>query len=246
MVPIAARDAATQAVMERLNVEVFERGIRIRDFLRPADTFLQGHLLPAKFQAGIVAAGLVVTELELLLLLLLLRRASDGKINYHRFCKQLETLDTGVPAEGVPMITAAGKTSTLAAVRVPERPAGTDAATGTLLARTSRSGIAVAQLLLRLQNRIARDRVRVLEFFRDYDTLRKGVVPRSKFRTALAQMGLNVTPAELRHLEERFTVAEVSAAEAARVLRQGPGSCNTGSTGTSESPAKAGGDVSYV
>ncbi len=202
----APREEVTQALLDRLNHDVFAKNVRIRDFFKHHDGFVTGYILPDRFQQGIIEAGLELTELEFLLICTEFRRATDGKINYHEFCKRMERLLTDVPADGVPMMTAAGKTSTLAFVRKPELPVGTDEKTGKLQLRMSKSGLAIAQLLLKIQNRVAKNRIRVLEFFRDFDKLRKGFVTRDKFITALTQMGLELQPPEIAMLLERFVL----------------------------------------
>lgn len=165
---------------------------------------MTGHLLPDKFQEGIIASGLELTELDFLLICHRYQRSTDGKINYNDFCVRMEAHDTGIPADGQEIFE--GKRSTLAFVKPAEMPAGTDPATGTLQLRMSKAGIDTAKLLLKLQNTVARRRVRVLEFFRDHDKLRKGFVTNDKFLTSLTQMGLLLNPGEIANLVERFTL----------------------------------------
>lgn len=154
-------------LLTRLNQDVFAKKIRIRDFFKHADKFVTGHILPDKFQEGIIASGLELSELDFLLICKVYVRPTDGNINYHEFCKRMERFDTGVPADGLPMFSALSATSTLAYVKKPELPEGTDEKTGTLHLRMSRSGVAIAKLLLKIQNKVAKNRIRYqrLAFF---------------------------------------------------------------------------------
>eukprot|EP00163_Fabomonas_tropica_P025091 TRINITY_DN4323_c0_g1_i1.p1 TRINITY_DN4323_c0_g1~~TRINITY_DN4323_c0_g1_i1.p1 ORF type:complete len:671 (+),score=210.84 TRINITY_DN4323_c0_g1_i1:876-2888(+) len=197
---VATREHATKELLSRLNDAVFANKIRIRDFFKPYDKFLTGHVLPAKFQQAILASGLEVSEADMVLLFRQYARQPDGKINFHAFCKRMEEQDTGL---------ALADTTTLYATAGPKKlPKGVDPKTGKLRKMISKSGIHTGKLLLKIQNHVARNRVRVLEFFRDFDKLRKGWVTRDKFRSALATMGLDLTPEELKILEERFVVEE--------------------------------------
>lgn len=62
------------------------------------------------------------------------------------------------------------------------------------------------KLMKKIQNMIAKDRVRLLEFFQDHDILRKGYVPASKFRSVLYAQRIELTKAEFESLEKAFAM----------------------------------------
>ena len=51
-----------------------------------------------------------------------------------------------------------------------------------------------------------KDRIRLLEFFQDHDTLRKGYLYRQKFRGVLHSQRINLTPVEYEKLEKHFAM----------------------------------------
>ena len=56
---------------------------------------------------------------------------------------------------------------------------------------------------LHLFFQVSKERVRVLEFMRDYDKLRSGRIPMTSFRRALDLCGFELTQAEVGALEKR-------------------------------------------
>ena len=63
-------------------------------------------------------------------------------------------------------------------------------------------------LVRKIQNMIKKDRLRLLEFFQDHDTLRKGYVPQQKFRGVLHSQRVNLTNAEYSALEAMFAMPD--------------------------------------
>ena len=62
----------------------------------------------------------------------------------------------------------------------------------------------VGTLIARLKADVFRGRVRLKEFFKDFDPLRAGVVTEAKFRTAITKSGLTLNDPELRTLATHF------------------------------------------
>ena len=63
------------------------------------------------------------------------------------------------------------------------------------------------ELLARIKADVFRGRVRLREFFRDFDTLRSGVITEAKFRTALDESGLKLNEPEFVALTQAFADA---------------------------------------
>ena len=53
-------------------------------------------------------------------------------------------------------------------------------------------------------SQVMKERVRVLEFMRDYDKLRSGRIPATSFRRALDLCGFGLAPEEVAALEKLF------------------------------------------
>jgi len=52
----------------------------------------------------------------------------------------------------------------------------------------------------RLQARVAKDRIRIKEFFLDFDKLRKGTCSEAAFRTCIGTLGIAMTEQEVQQL----------------------------------------------
>lgn len=63
-----------------------------------------------------------------------------------------------------------------------------------------------ADLMKKIMNQCKKDRIRLLEFFQDHDILRKGYVPRQKFRNVLNIQKINLTIPEYDALENFYMV----------------------------------------
>mmetsp|Transcript_19110 Transcript_19110/g.34780 ORF Transcript_19110/g.34780 Transcript_19110/m.34780 type:complete len:445 (+) Transcript_19110:19-1353(+) len=59
---------------------------------------------------------------------------------------------------------------------------------------------------LRLRSEVAMKRIRAAEFFRDFDTLRKGTVGEGQFKIALGMLNLRISDAELEQIIEKYSV----------------------------------------
>jgi hypothetical protein len=59
-------------------------------------------------------------------------------------------------------------------------------------------------IMRKIKNQCKKDRVRLLEFFQDHDILRKGYVPRQKFRNVLHIQKIMLTTEEYEALETYF------------------------------------------
>lgn len=56
----------------------------------------------------------------------------------------------------------------------------------------------------RIQARIAKDGIRIKEFFLDFDKLRKGTVGEAAFRTCIGTLGVELSEAETTELANRY------------------------------------------
>jgi hypothetical protein len=56
----------------------------------------------------------------------------------------------------------------------------------------------------RIRAAVVMKRVRIEEFFHDFDKLRKGRVTKSQFSSIMSQLGFNLTNEELSNLQERY------------------------------------------
>ncbi|XP_072165025.1 uncharacterized protein [Diadema setosum] len=72
------------------------------------------------------------------------------------------------------------------------------------------SHVNVAEVVARIRNHVLKNRIRVCEYFQDFDPLRERSIPRSKFRMGLSAMGLsalgelNIANAEFKALSDFY------------------------------------------
>jgi hypothetical protein len=79
------------------------------------------------------------------------------------------------------------------------------------------TAVDVNELVDRLRLFVVRRRVRALEFMRDYDRLRSGLIPKSKFISAVMMVGFGLRPAEQEALARAYAAAE-SGPDSERIL----------------------------
>jgi len=70
--------------------------------------------------------------------------------------------------------------------------------------KTDKAKLTFHTLLDRIKNDIKMNRLRCGEYFQDFDSLRKGLIPKIKFRGVLSKMNLNVTEEEILQLENHY------------------------------------------
>lgn len=68
--------------------------------------------------------------------------------------------------------------------------------------------VSAEQVLDKIKTKVSKERIRVLEFMRDYDKLRSGRISRTSFRRALDLCGFGLNQAEVAALEGRFLSAK--------------------------------------
>ena len=64
--------------------------------------------------------------------------------------------------------------------------------------------------MTKIKNIVKRDRIRVLEYFQDHDTLRKGALPPTKFRSTLHSQKVQLTDVEYNMIESYFALPNPS------------------------------------
>lgn len=63
-------------------------------------------------------------------------------------------------------------------------------------------------ILDEIKNAIKTNRLRVDEYFKDYDPLRKGIIPTNKFRGVISEMKIFLDEKQLEILENNYIVKE--------------------------------------
>ncbi|KAH3766397.1 EF hand family protein [Pelomyxa schiedti] len=107
----------------------------------------------------------------------------DGRVDYISFLKDIESYS---PNTGPPVSS-----------RSLSRSAGPKILT-------------IDNLLAKLQQRVISHSINTQDFFKEFDPLRRGIIPQTKFRAVLQLCGFNLTEEELYVIESHFKIDEVS------------------------------------
>lgn len=170
-------------IIGRLQAYVAERRAYIYPMFRSFDRHNNGHLSRLQFRQALSMAELHVSEEDMQTLEA--KFANDDGINYFAFFAEVD------PQEPPPF-------------KYPERMKELRIinAKGRLPEINSKKDF--DSLMLKIKTKIHKERVRVLEFMKDYDKLNSGRMKKSNFRRALDICHLAIQESELSILEDHY------------------------------------------
>jgi Ca2+-binding EF-hand superfamily protein len=140
-------------------------------------------------------------------------RGNTREVNYVKFCKDVDKPEdmsstVGMPQTGTKTVKDAIGSSVLARATKSNFFADTTKGINVLENRFSKPTINLANdpndVEDRIQNQVVIKRLRIGEFFRDYDKLRKGKVTPNQFTSVLCMLNFNLTDDEYDHLIEKY------------------------------------------
>jgi Ca2+-binding EF-hand superfamily protein len=181
------QDTLLSAVMHRLKGQVQQRRILTKPCFQDFDRHHHGYITRSQFRQCMCYLQLQMSEDEAEVIM---TQFSDNKgFNYLRFLQEIQ------PVEEVQ-----NKYPHLLTQTTAQRQSLQESLqTGSRL-RT----VNVDQVLERMKTKVAKERIRVLEFLRDYDKLRSYTMSATSFRRALDLCGFNLSPPEAAALEDRY------------------------------------------
>lgn len=183
------------ALLDRLRHFVVSRRLDLKPFFLDIDGRRRGQITRDQFTKVLGQLGVTLSPNEIDDLRAKYAVTGTNLVRYRDFMNHV-SLDIGVPfAGGSP---AKEKFST---TMVREWKQESAAAQGTVASVDSEE---LARLLRSIQHKCLRDRIRLREFFIDYDRLRKGIVSKAFFQTALVQMGLQLKAQEIELLSAHY------------------------------------------
>ena len=168
------------------------QGILVKDFFRDNDGRNSGFVTAPQFQRGIMKCFKALTEADVALLVKAYGNGLD--VNYRQFHVDVSEAEGSAGGSG------AGASSTL-------RSAGAASLGLTTTLRASGPPPAPADVMTRIIRKAAEDRIRVREFFLDFDHFRFGVVTNAQFKRVLAMSKLeevaHISAMEMEELCDR-------------------------------------------
>jgi|EP00670_Eutreptiella_braarudii_P001368 Ca2+-binding EF-hand superfamily protein len=205
-----------EAILARLNEVVRTRGILLPPFFQDFDKHNTGRITASQFQQVLSRHHFNLSESETTALLNCYRDFRSRHINYRRFIGDVDASErprtSPVPEfehASLGMRPGTGPAS-LAASRSMTSPFSTFSTRSTGFAGSA--GFVAADvppadtddLMNWIGVKVVKNSIRLKDFFIDTDRLRKGYVPRAKFRSALDMAGVKLDEIAFRTLEARF------------------------------------------
>jgi len=176
----------------------FARGTRldIKQFFKDWDRLNRNKVSPKQFRQVLATVNFLLSEPEFKAIVKYYRSEEDGEIKYVDFIN--ETTPNPLEATGSPL-KAATQTSPV--------KSGTDFYPSGSPVRTQGGSVDIGLLLEKIKNQVKLGQLRVEDYFKDFDPLRKGIITSNKFRGVLSKMKIELTEEELRALEGFYRLA---------------------------------------
>ncbi|KAK3583614.1 hypothetical protein CHS0354_039437 [Potamilus streckersoni] len=176
-----------EATMERLHQRASQRRVLAKPVFQDFDRHNNGHVTKAQFRQCLTMLELHATEAEMIALEA--KFCNDVGFNYIAFLQELQPQE---PPKFMYEKRLENLRATNSRKRLPDMNPETD----------------LEGLLLKIQTKVSRERIRVLEFMRDYDKLRSGRMLKTSFRRALDLCRFELKESEVCLLEDRYQSAK--------------------------------------
>ncbi|KAJ3075759.1 hypothetical protein HDU98_006997 [Podochytrium sp. JEL0797] len=187
-----AEEVRCKEIITRFRTMMNERRLLLHPFFENFDTTLgtgfTGRVTRSHFSRVLSTMGLTMNDNDLRILC---RKFEDSKIeqakvNYSEF---LRTIDP----------------ETYCVDRNPHRPPSTTSPSSTRREHQANVKVVILETLMdRIRYQAATKRIRVAEFFRDFDKLRCYSIPRQEFIRGINRIGLSLTEEEYQNLAEKY------------------------------------------
>lgn len=169
----------------------FSRGTRldIKQFFKDWDRLNRNKVSPKQFRQVLATVNFLLTEPEFKALVKFYRSDEDGDIKYVDFINDTtpDPLETNITAYNHPQGASPLKKTAEELKGSPQKQTGSPV--GTFQGTTSKGGKVDINLLLeKIKNHVKLGQLRVDEYFKDFDPLRKGIITSNKFRGVLSKM----------------------------------------------------------
>ncbi|XP_077982616.1 uncharacterized protein LOC144437541 [Glandiceps talaboti] len=170
-------------VMERMRQRAMQRRVLAKPCFQDFDRHNRGHVTNSQFRQCLTYLSLTATEDEMIALEM--KFADNFGFNYLRF---LEELQPGVKQD----------------MKYQERLVELHAVNSRVVNLEKNACTDVDSVLTKIKSKVMKERIRILEFLRDYDKLRTGRMKKETFRRALDPANLGLKGSEVAILEQAF------------------------------------------
>lgn len=207
-----------EEVLARLRHAIFQRRVRVGEFLRDFDPLRNGVISKAQLRTGLHSAGFDLTDAEHAAICEAFSAApkrADG-VRWQDFSDSLEAVFTTKGLEKAPAAVLAATptrrlTGPAALVASPQPlspvPVASPAARVPLPLESASAG--VQRAMSRIAAWVKPRNADVAVFFYDFDPLRRGRVATGKFGQSLEACGLKLPMEDTRMLQEHYAVSPV-------------------------------------
>lgn len=170
-------DMQCEQILQKIREQVQRRRLMIYPYFKDHDRGVAYTrvVTPTQFSRVLHYLSLNVNPEELKLLLRKFQDPASGDVNYPAFVQTVDKEFVGHTLEDVSMID-----QTRTNVPVVEKEVSAED-----------SNVSFEELMARIRHIVLTNRLRVIEFFQDFDPLRSGYISKTQFKRALATMGLS-------------------------------------------------------
>ncbi|KAG2385626.1 hypothetical protein C9374_003441 [Naegleria lovaniensis] len=178
-----------ELLLSKLHDAVQTRGIALKLTFEDFDKFKRGKITKSQFTQGLDKLFKFLSEEDFKLLQEAYFEPLSGYVNYFKF---IEDVDKNERVDGLTK-----------SVYAQELEA--EMSKNFVSPKNSKElPLEISNLMNRVKSVVVKNRIRLKEFFTDFDKLRHGYVTRAKFRTALNMAKLELKEQEIQILEEYF------------------------------------------
>ncbi|XP_044761685.1 uncharacterized protein LOC123318965 isoform X2 [Coccinella septempunctata] len=177
------RDLCEEA-LDKIKKRVLKRGLLLKPSFRDYDKTNNGHVTIPNARQCLVTNGILLSDEELYALEE--RYNSDMGFNYFWFLKEVEP-----KREEVPLYQGLYAKTKAVNAPPPKKP-------------PTRAEKDIVQILAKIKAKVVRDRIRVIEFLRDFDRCNEQVVKREDFKRGLSDCRFGLSENEMDTLMDVF------------------------------------------
>ncbi|XP_045460656.1 uncharacterized protein LOC123671052 [Harmonia axyridis] len=170
--------------VDKIKKRVLKRGLLLKPSFRDYDKTNNGHVTIPNARQCLVSNGILLSDEELYALEE--RYNSDMGFNYFHFLKEVEP-----KREEVPLYQGLYAKTKAVNQPPPKKP-------------PTREEKDIVQILAKIKAKVVRDRIRVVEFLKDYDRCNEQVIKREDFKRGLSDCRFGLTENEMQTLMEIF------------------------------------------
>jgi len=186
----------------------FARGTRldIKQFFKDWDRLNRNKVTPKQFRQVLATVNFLLSEPEFKAIVKYYRSDEDGDIKYVDFINETAPVYEGTTTSN-PQHTQSGSplkgTTTDFAQKSPEKETMKSSSSPY---KYQGGEVNIGLLLEKIKNHVKLGQLRVDEYCKDFDPLRKGIMTSNKFRGVLSKMKIELTEEELKALENFYRV----------------------------------------